>query len=348
MEINPSLRNNFTPLRLALALAVVLGHFKVLASLGQTTLFPFNVADAAVESFFIVSGYLVTKSYDSRPELYGYAIRRLFRLYPLLIVVILLQAAMMLILLPSPHTQYIASTARYLTANLFLAPFLQTDIGGLFHVLPVQAVNPSLWTLKIELAFYILVPLLWPWLKRRGIILFVVLYIGSAAYREVLAHYGMNELSKQIPGQLQFFLTGMAILRYQPRLARIPSWAGALAGIAALAAWLVFRPVLPYYCHPILMGAFTYGMTFCTTPLHMRHDLSYGVYLLHAPLLQTLLLLGLFHDNPAVLAAVLTAVICLALISEHVIEEPFIALGQKIAKRPPPWRKQAVEILSDE
>ena len=297
------------------------------------------MADAAVESFFIVSGYLVTKSYDSRPELYGYAVRRLFRLYPLLIVVIILQAALMLVLLPGPLGQYLEQTLRYLGVNAALAPFLQTDIGGLFHDLQAKAINPSLWTLKIEVAFYLLVPLLWPLLKRFGVYAFIVSFALSALYHELMVHAGEPDLAKQIPAQLQFFLVGMAILRYQPRLASVPGWAGTLAAVAGLAAWLVLRPVLPYYCHPILIGAFTYGMTFCTRPLHMRHDLSYGVYLLHAPLLQVLILLGLFRDTLPMLAGVLVVVIALALVSEHVVEEPFIAIGQRLAKRPPPWRR---------
>jgi peptidoglycan/LPS O-acetylase OafA/YrhL len=55
--------NNFTLLRLLLALMVVLGHFKLLSGTAYPA-FPFNLADAAVDSFFVVSGFLIALSYD--------------------------------------------------------------------------------------------------------------------------------------------------------------------------------------------------------------------------------------------------------------------------------------------
>ena len=51
--------NNFTLLRLLLALMVVFGHFKLLSGTAYPS-FPFNLADAAVDAFFVVSGFLIT------------------------------------------------------------------------------------------------------------------------------------------------------------------------------------------------------------------------------------------------------------------------------------------------
>src|ERR1700688_3057261 len=121
--------NNFTLLRLLLALMVVLGHFRLLSD-GPDTRFPFNLADAAVDSFFVVSGYLITLSHERSRGLWSFYTRRIFRLYPMYCCAVLMQAAIMLALLPGGPLSEPQSTLRYLSANLMLANFVQYDIGG--------------------------------------------------------------------------------------------------------------------------------------------------------------------------------------------------------------------------
>ena len=43
---------------------------------------------------------------------------------------------------------------------MLLANFLQYDIGGVLSGLHNPGINPSLWTLKIEIGFYLIVPLI--------------------------------------------------------------------------------------------------------------------------------------------------------------------------------------------
>ena len=80
-------RNNFTILRLCLAWLVFLGHFKLLQGIIHPP-FPFIYADFAVDAFFVVSGYLITLSFDNDGNLRRFYIRRLFRLYPLYVAVV--------------------------------------------------------------------------------------------------------------------------------------------------------------------------------------------------------------------------------------------------------------------
>ena len=65
-------------------------------------------------------------------------------------------------------------------------------------------------------------------------------------------------------------------------------------------------------------------------------DISYGVYLLHGPLIQFSLLLGIFSDTWAFLALLLATVILLALAAERLIEQPGIELGKCLSR----WRAQ--------
>src|ERR1700729_2320465 len=108
--------NNFTVLRLALALMVVLGHFKLLNDGDTQPPFPFNLADAAVDCFFVVSGFLIALSHEHSRGLLAFYTRRVFRLYPMYVCVVLLQALTMLVLLPGGPFSEPYSTLRYLTA----------------------------------------------------------------------------------------------------------------------------------------------------------------------------------------------------------------------------------------
>ena len=87
-------RNNFTLLRVLLALMVVLGHSKLLSGTAWPS-FPFNLADAAVDCFFVVSGFLITGSYERCRGLWWFYVRRIFRLYPMYLFIVLVQAAIM-------------------------------------------------------------------------------------------------------------------------------------------------------------------------------------------------------------------------------------------------------------
>ena len=220
--------NNFTLLRLALALMVVLGHFKLLSGTNYP-LFPFDLADAAVDSFFVVSGFLIAGSYERCRGVWSFYTRRFFRLYPMYLCVVLIQTAIMLSLLPRGPFSELHSTLRYLAANLVLANFLQYDIGGVLSGLVNPGINPSLWTLKIEIGFYLIVPAIFAVTRRWGWSMLAVIFAGSVSYNLLTVHFGDVQLARQLPGQLQFFVVGMALYLYGGSLRVSPVVSAAIA-----------------------------------------------------------------------------------------------------------------------
>jgi peptidoglycan/LPS O-acetylase OafA/YrhL len=321
--------NNFTLLRLLLALMVVLGHFKLLSGTEHAH-FPFNFAGGAVDCFFVVSGFLIALSYERSHDLWAFYVRRIFRIYPMYVCVVLVQTAILLSLLPGGPFSAPESTLRYLGANLLMANFLQYDIGGTLQGLPTPGINPSLWTLKIELGFYLIAPLIMMAVRRWGWQVLGIIFVASVTY-EILATQLVDvRFARQLPGQMQFFVVGMAFL-YLREPIRLPPAATILIVASFFIAWSYLR-FIPPGISPLLVGAFVYAFAFCTPVVPMRHDLSYSVYLLHAPLLQTLILLHLFHDNPLFLAGVLVTVLSYAALSEIAVERPGIAFGHKLAR----------------
>jgi peptidoglycan/LPS O-acetylase OafA/YrhL len=320
--------NNFTLLRLILALMVVVGHFKLLSGTVHPA-FPFNLADAAVDCFFVVSGFLIALSYERSRDLWPFCVRRVFRLYPMYVCMVMIQTAIMLSLLPGGPLSEPYATVRYLAANLLLANFLQYDIGGVLNGLWNPGINPSLWTLKIEIGFYLIARLICKMTRRWGLWTLTVIFAGSVAYNVLALHWGDLRMARQLPGQLQFFVAGIALsMRREPM--RVHPLLGIAIAVAFLATWTFIVPIPPGV-RPLAVAAFVYSFALCRPVIPLRRDLSYSVYLAHGPLLQTLIVLGLFHDNLLFMAAVLATVLGFSAISERLIGRPGIALGHRLA-----------------
>jgi peptidoglycan/LPS O-acetylase OafA/YrhL len=133
-----------------------------------------------------------------------------------------------------------------------------------------------------------------------------------------------------LPGQLQFFVVGMAFSLVREPIRLHPAVTVLIAAVFFI-SWSYLRIIPPGIC-PLVVGAFVYAFAFCTPVVPMRHDLSYSVYLLHAPMLQTLILLHLFRDNVLFLAGVLVTVLSYAALSEIAVERPGISFGHKLAR----------------
>jgi len=331
--------NNFTLLRLLLALAVVLGHFKLLDGI-QYPHFPFNLADAAVDCFFIVSGFLIALSFQRSRGVWPFYIRRFFRLYPMYAAIVLIQAGIMVAMLPNGPLSAPESTLRYLAANLMFANFLQYDIGGVVHGLVVPGLNPSLWTLKIEIGFYAIVPLIFLAMQRWQWKALLAIFLASVAYQAVALHMGDPRYAKQLPGQMQFFVVGMALYLYA-RDVRVPGWVTVAVTVVFLTSWSWLHPIPPGIC-PLLVGSFVFCIALCTPVIRMGTDMSYSVYLVHGPLLQTALLLGLYRNTPMMLAIVVALVLLLAFVSEVLIERPGNEFGRRLSRRVSQARAAAI------
>lgn len=325
--------NNFTPLRLGLALLVVLGHYKLFIGIGSPT-FPFNYAALAVECFFVVSGYLVANSFDRDPDLKRFFIKRFFRIYPLYITVVIAQTLILGSLAEGGITANLGSMGTYLLANAAFANFLQYDVGsaplsGLYE----SSLNASLWTLKIEFAFYLLLPFIWRLFMRYGVVVLVGIFLASVAYQQGMELAGHHTLAKQLPGQLQFFVLGVAAYRYRHLLRLENRWVGlglAMALAAVVTALLTTRPPVLY---PLLVAALVVALSLLTPRVKMKSDISYGVYLLHAPIIQLSLLFGIYEPGLDGLAVTVALVLLLALAAERWVEAPGIALGRRLIRR---------------
>ena len=180
--------NRFDFIRLVLASGVFLFHVVALSAAEQTPL-ELNLAvlgELCIQGFFIVSGGLVYGSYERSKSLSDYAGKRIRRLYPAYAVVILIPAAIALLMtLAAPGR--IPQILEYVGANLLFLNFLEPNLPGLFESNRFPAVNGALWTLKIEVMFYLIVPALAfviAKLRGRGTAIFLTaIYIAAELWR---------------------------------------------------------------------------------------------------------------------------------------------------------------------
>ncbi|RYY91585.1 MAG: acyltransferase, partial [Alphaproteobacteria bacterium] len=208
----PTTANNFNLLRLCFALMVVAYHLVAIPGWGEAILRQMALlAEVGVQGFFVLSGYLVYASLERSSSMAAYAEKRFRRLYPAYAFVILVCAGAALIASPAAREDLLG-VARYTGWNLIFANFMEPNLPGVFASNPMTEVNGALWTLKIEVMFYLVLPILL-WLLRLcgryDWIGCLLLYVGAEVWRAWFNHIGQFEIARQLPGQMSFFLTGM-------------------------------------------------------------------------------------------------------------------------------------------
>lgn len=326
--------NNFDALRLFFASMVVVYHLGVL-SRAPALAWSLHVSAAfAVQAFFVVSGFLVTMSFENSSSIQSYVSKRLRRIAPAYVVVIV-AAAICLSAISTLHwDEYFTDSSfwRYLAFNLVLANFSAPDLPGVFQSNYLSTVNGSLWTIKIELAFYCFVPFMVFAARRFGpakilSTIFVASIIWKVGFNSAGAATGAeiyNRLARQLPGQLCFFAGG-AWAYYRTRDGRGISGALASIGLIAYAlstGWL-FEVLAPLAVTAVVYWAAIAGPRL---PALAKHgDFSYGTYLYHFPLVQTFVALGLFRWYPLLgwISSVLAVGLC-SFASWRLVERPML------------------------
>jgi len=325
--------NNFNLLRLVFALMVVIYHGIVLPGVtgfGAAEGWAGALAEVGVQGFFVVSGYLVWSSLERSPSLRLYAEKRVRRLYPAYAAVVIVCALLAVAFVPAARSD-LAGVASYLGWNLAFLNFLEPGLPGVFEANRFTEINGALWTLKIEVMFYLVLPLL-AWLLRASgkgrWLLVVVIYIAAEAWRWWFARVAASEpglwleLSRQLPGQMSFFISGVALCAWRDKL----NWRSTLPllGLLLFTASIAIKEAEPLRAAglAILIGWIAVGMPHLFDAARFG-DLSYGLYLVHFPIIQTTIAVGLFASSPAFgLAIAGAASLVAALLLWWLVERP--------------------------
>ncbi len=297
-----------------------------------------NIGNFGVVLFFLVSGFIVTHTgFSERPR--QYAIKRLLRIYPMLVVSVLLAAVLFLVGL-HPVTTGEATTITPLT--------LLTNVTLANHLLPplVVLVDVS-WTLIIEVLFYALLLIALP-LLRRAVWPVILGELGLVAVLMLTEHLAGPSyfLVAVNASYLPALLLGQIIWAVWSR--RIPLWTGVLFGVLAAAVYVWAGDAGMgrddhMYDHNLAIGFVVFGVALLVERrlrpvrwIGYLADRSYSLYLLHG-LLAFAVMNVLFPrvGFPIALLAGLVATFLGVEAGYRWVERPSMRLARRLANR---WR----------
>ncbi len=294
----------FDLMRLVAALLVVVSHTFPLA--GQAPLRILGVEDLGalgVAVFFVISGYLVSGSYERDPK--SYLFKRILRIEPGLIVSLVVTVGLLAFVTTAPAAEYWPAAAIYVLRNALLYPATYT-LPGVFQDVPMAGVvNGVLWTLRLEFTFYVVLLLI---RARLSLVLALTAICAVVTVTMTFTHpdWAQEKLTRVLflgarSGML--FFAGAAI---QLSRRHVPLWLGGASVVAF--------PLLG----PLALPTAVLGLS---RPGKLPADLSYGVYIYAFPLQQMLAA----HGQLNVLTAVL-AVLPFAAASWFLVEKPSLKL----------------------
>lgn len=309
----PSVReNNFDLLRLLAAAQVAFFHVAnhLHVALDRENPFVRLVGHMpGVPIFFVVSGFLISLSWERNPSLASYARNRALRIYPALWVCL---AASIAVAAAIGGVDFARLEALpWIAAQISFVQFYNPDFLRGFGV---GVLNGSLWTIPVELQFYAFLPAMYWALRlreRRGSLALLALAALSVGAQQLFLSLGGTEsadvavklLGVTLAPFLWMFLIGVLLQR---NFDRIGPWLErrGLLWLAAFAALAFTQDVHGLRVntnnpHPLPMAVLGCAVIACaySAPrwghaLLRGNDVSYGLYIYHALVLNAFLASG--------------------------------------------------------
>ena len=325
-------------MRLGLAAMVAFAHAWSVGFGHQPRIGESNVADLAVDGFFVLSGFLVARSWLRLQSFRRYAWHRFLRIMPGFWACLLVTAAVVAPIAAALSGRATSSLLtgdepawRYVVVNSLL-PILQYGIGG---VPDPQGGGPAvfdgaLWTLQYEAFAYGVLALLgvlgvlrrrWLLLGCAGAVWLLLVAEGAGILPFDVPVFSNQDLFRL----LLMFLLGSAAHLFAHRI--VVHWALAVAAAVSVLAGLL---LLSDYR---LVGAvgFAYLCLYAAVRLPLRGnprwDLSYGLYVYHWPVQLLLALAGATVLGEWAFAALgIALALGLAVLSWLLVEAPALRL----------------------
>ena len=348
--------NNFDFLRLILAVSVIFCHcFAILYGYEkflQTEPFmvwsneQISIGSVAVDLFFIISGFLIVKSFENSETTIEYFKKRILRIYPGFTAAFLF--SILLIGFFGSGMAYNLLGYHNYFSNLFKKQELVhlITLQGpyqriFFKDSPEPGVNDSLWTIQFEFICYLLVPLFaglklfsnkWFFMVA-FMVAFIVYYLQLKGY--IFPYKNSTNLfvgnAYNLPRFIMYFLSGALFYVYKNVIVRNNLLAiAAVLSLIVSFVWLKhIDQILPlaggYMIFYIVFNPAVKAGTFAK-----YGDLSYGIYLYGWPAQAIVMYFLKDSINPySFFFIAVTFAAILAFLSWHFIEKPFLKLKEK-------------------
>jgi len=329
--------NNFDLIRLLAAAQVVFMHtvHHLNIEVNQTIL---NFLDMfpGVAIFFVVSGFLISASFERSPSLPFYFFNRALRIFPALWFSFLfsLLTVFTITTLSVNWSEFMVWMIAQLTVVQFYNPEFMRGYG-------VGVLNGSLWTIPVELQFYLLLPIMYWFFNKLSwhsinIILFLLILIAINQFLffslETLGRTTITKLaSVTVFPYLYLFFIGIILQKNKELVERYLSGKFIYIFLIYVGGRMVFSDEFHSHFDPIsslvlalLVISFAYSHTARLSDICKGYDISYGIYIYHMIFVNLFLELALF--SPVVSAAwVFSLTVVMAVFSWVFIEKKALA-----------------------
>ncbi|MFW0758494.1 acyltransferase family protein [Pseudomonas sp. H11T01] len=290
--------NNLNLLRLVAALMVLYAHsFAFYGNAPAGFLGLTSYGGLGIDIFFIISGYLIVKSWDFNPSAGSFLIKRSLRIFPALMVVVLVS---MFFLGPIFST---LTVKEYFSHPQFSSYFRNIILSPVFYLPGVleysrvpNAVNGSLWSLPVEFFMYLVVMGLGLLFNGGRLIYTAVtalfaLVVVFWCWRDapLVVVYGTDVRNIFLTGI--YFMIGACYAKW--RLERWFSLSGVCVLVMAtilLAPYSIISKFLLWLVLPYVVLAYGLSRSRLGSWVNRVGDCSYGVYIYAFPVQQFVLL----------------------------------------------------------
>ena len=337
--MNDSTRNNFDLIRLfaasQVAISHIASHLGVESSLlGVLSLFP------GVPIFFFVSGYLIYGSYEQsnknpNPNL-NFFVKRFLRLFPALwlcfvLSIVSIWASGYLSEVDFSISEFAIWAITQNTIFQFYNPDFMRGYG-------VGVINGSLWTISVELQFYILTPLLFILLNKLRshyvvlVLLFlVVANVSNTHFNEKLNVY-QKLISVSFAPWLYMFMLGSLAYKYSSLVGVVQRINFLILLVLFAVSYFAIKDYgwgnginpISYLLLAALVLKAAYTKPSLSDALLKKNDISYGIYIFHMPIVNYLMYQNIMGIKGLVFAVIATLVV--SILSWFYYERRFLAL----------------------
>ncbi len=303
--------NNIGLLRLCFACLVIVGHAPEMVDGNRgreplTALFhTLSLGELSVDAFFLLSGYLITKSMVRTGRLVPFIERRVLRIYPAFATAYLLSV---FVLGPLVGAEIWADLPKTAVKLILLRE--PAEYSGQFPGLHTyNSLNSSLWTISHEFHCYLVVALLGVigMLQRRWAILaLTVLLVGAAVLATFpilaapLSHLDDNAMVRFLFGRprdvvrlVPIFMVGACWFLFEAEMRTYVTAGSALVCTLICCGMLYQNPHFAELGLTLFGGAALYWIAFeskigALQRINDRWDISYGTYLYGWPIAITM------------------------------------------------------------
>ncbi len=332
--------NNFGFLRLLLATLVIVAHSAEILDQNRSREILTNIfgtitfGEFAIDGFFLISGYLILKSYLSSTTIKSYFLKRVLRIYPGFIVASLFCIFVLLplsgeikLIIDIPLREWFSTIFRMLTLK---APQVSNS--------QYSALNGAMWSIWLEFVCYLCIPILYVTKFNKpktyailAVMMMLIFLFTQVSGKNIWLPYVRLDLHHTSRLMFAFLIGGLFYL-HRDKLV----WNRTLTTICALLLLISLNfsysaeiGLMTFGAYLLFNFALNYKNKFLCS-IGAKVDISYGVYLYAWPVQIYVIKYFLQVKLYVLMLVTLMVASVLGYLSWTFVEKPFIQLKGKL------------------